>query len=290
MTDARYRAQTTAGVLVQALPYIRRFAGKTVVVKFGGAAIAGIDVDRRIAEDILLLRSVGVRCVLVHGGGPQVDVYMRALGREPEFREGLRVTDAETLDIVRMVLVGKINRDLVAAINRIEPVGVGVSGEDGGLLTAVQREPALGFVGDVARVNTSLLHQLLDDGFAPVVSTVGADENGQPYNINADDAASAIAVAMKAEKIVYLTAAPGLLKDVNDPMSLIHRIGSAELRELIKTEAVRGGMIPKLRACADAVEGGVGTAHIIDGRVDHAILIELLTDEGIGTMICTDTE
>jgi acetylglutamate kinase len=285
MTDIRYRADTTAGVLVQALPYIRRFTGKTVVVKLGGAAIAGSDVDRAMAEDILLLRSVGVRCVLVHGGGPQIDEYMRALGKEPEFRDGLRVTDAETLDIVRMVLVGKINRDLVAAINRIEPVGVGVSGEDGGLLTAVQRDPALGFVGDVVKVNASLLHQLLDDGLAPVVSTVGADENGQPFNINADDAAMAIAVAMEAEKIVYLTAAPGLLRDVKDEASLIQRLSSAELRGLIESDVVSAGMIPKLRACADAVDAGVGTAHIIDGRVPHALLIELLTDEGIGTMV-----
>ena len=292
MTDIRYRADTTAGVLVQALPYIRRFTGKTVVVKLGGAAIAGSDVDRAMAEDILLLRSVGVRCVLVHGGGPQIDEYMRALGKEPEFRDGLRVTDAETLEIVRMVLVGKINRDLVAAINREaldEPVAVGVAGEDGGLLTAVQRDPALGFVGDVVKVNASLLHQLLDDGLAPVVSTVGADENGQPFNINADDAAMAIAVAMEAEKIVYLTAAPGLLRDVKDEASLIQRLSSAELRGLIESDVVSAGMIPKLRACADAVEGGVGTAHIIDGRVDHAILIELLTDEGIGTMICKET-
>lgn len=288
MTDAGYRARTTAEVLVQALPYIRRFTGKTVVVKLGGAAIAGSAADRAMAEDMLLLRSVGVRCVLVHGGGPQINAYMRALGKDSEFRQGLRVTDAETLNIVRMVLVGKINRDLVAAINRIEPVGVGVSGEDGGLLTAVQRDPELGFVGNVARVNASLLHQLLDDGFAPVVSTVGADENGQPYNINADDAAMAIAVAMKAEKIVYLTAAPGLLENVRDETSLIQRLSLVELRNLIKSDAASAGMIPKLRACADAVDGGVGTAHIIDGRIDHAILIELLTDEGIGTMICRE--
>jgi acetylglutamate kinase len=277
----------TARVLVQALPYIRRFAGKSVVVKLGGAAIDA-ELDRALAQDVLLLRSVGVRCVLVHGGGPQVDVMMRRVGLEPEFRDGLRVTDAQTLEIVRMVLVGKINRDLVATINREaleEPVAVGVSGEDAGLLTVTPRDPALGFVGDVAFVRASVLHRLLDEGLAPVVSTIGADEGGQPYNINADEAARAIAVAMCAEKIVYLTAAPGLLADVNDPASLIPRLTAAELRQRICHESVSAGMIPKLRACADAVEGGVGTAHILDGRVPHSLLIELLTDEGIGTMI-----
>jgi acetylglutamate kinase len=277
----------TARVLVQALPYIRRFAGKAVVVKLGGAAIDK-EVDRALAQDVLLLRSVGVRCVLVHGGGPQVDVMMRRMGKEPQFRDGLRVTDAETLEIVRMVLVGKINRDLVATINREaldEPVAVGVSGEDAGLLTVTPRESALGFVGDVSHVRASVLHRLLDEGLAPVVSTIGADETGHPYNVNADEAARAIAAAMGAEKIVYLTAAPGLLEDVNDEGSLVPRLTSAQLRERIESDGVSAGMIPKLRACADAVDAGVGTAHIIDGRVPHALLVELLTDEGIGTMV-----
>jgi acetylglutamate kinase len=213
---------------------------------------------------------------------------MRRMGKEPEFRGGLRVTDAETLEIVRMVLVGKINRDLVATINREaldEPVAVGVSGEDAGMLTVTPRDPALGFVGDVSMVRESVLHRLLDEGLAPVVSTIGADETGQPYNINADEAARAIAVAMGAEKIVYLTAAPGLLEDVTDETSLVPRLTSAELRTRIEHESVSAGMIPKLRACADAVDAGVGTAHIIDGRVPHALLVELLTDEGIGTMV-----
>jgi acetylglutamate kinase len=277
----------TARVLVQALPYIQRFAGKSVVVKLGGAAIDA-ELDRALAQDVLLLRSVGVRCVLVHGGGPQVDALMRRMGKEPEFRNGLRVTDGETLEIVRMVLVGKINRDLVGTINREaleDPVAVGVSGEDGGLLTATPLASELGFVGDVSHVRASVLHRLLDEGLTPVVSTIGSDAGGQPYNINADEAARAIAVAMAAEKIVYLTAAPGLLADVNDPASLIPRLSSAEVREQIEDESVSAGMIPKLRACADAVDGGVGSAHIIDGRVPHTLLIELLTDEGIGTMV-----
>lgn len=277
----------TAQVLIQALPYIQRFNGKSVVVKLGGAAIDR-ELDRALAQDVLLLRSVGVRCVLVHGGGPQVDQLMRRMGKEPEFRNGLRVTDAETLDIVRMVLVGKVNRDLVSTINREsleEPVAVGVSGEDGGLLVAQATDSSLGYVGDVAGVRASVLHRLLDEGLTPVVSTIGADPSGQPYNINADEAARAIAVAMEAEKIVYLTAAPGLLRDVEDERSLVRQITSDVLREHLAHDSVSAGMIPKLRACADAVDGGVGSAHIIDGRTPHALLIELLTDEGIGTMV-----
>ncbi|HYJ83606.1 MAG TPA: acetylglutamate kinase [Allosphingosinicella sp.] len=277
----------TASILVQALPYIQRFHGRSVVVKLGGAAIDKA-LDRALAQDVLLLRSVGVRCVLVHGGGPQVDKMMRRVGKEPEFRDGLRVTDSETLEIVRMVLVGKINRDLVATINREaleDPVAVGVSGEDAGLLTVTPRDSSLGYVGDVSHVRASVLERLLDEGLSPVVSTIGADETGQPYNVNADEAARAIAVAMAAEKIVYLTAAPGLLEDVSDESSLVPRLTSAELRDRIEHDSVSAGMIPKLRACADAVDAGVGTAHIIDGRVPHALLIELLTDEGIGTMV-----
>jgi acetylglutamate kinase len=277
----------TARVLVEALPYIRQFTGKSVVVKLGGAAIDR-ESDLALAQDVLLLRSVGVRCVLVHGGGPQVDTMLRRVGKEPEFRDGLRVTDAETLEIVRMVLVGKINRDLVATINSQagdEPVAVGVSGEDAGLLTVTPADPALGFVGNVTQVRAELIHRLLDDGLTPVVSTVGANADGQPYNVNADEAARAIAVAMNAEKIVYLTAAPGLLEDVDDETSLVERLTSAELRERLQSVSVGKGMIPKLKACADAVDQGVGFAHIVDGRVPHSLLIELLTDHGVGTMI-----
>jgi len=277
----------TAQILVEALPYIRQFAGKSVVVKLGGAAIDR-DCDLALAQDVLLLRSVGVRCVLVHGGGPQVDAMLRRVGKQPEFRDGLRVTDAETLEIVRMVLIGKINRDLVGTINSQagqEPVAVGVSGEDAGLLSVTPADPSLGFVGNVSNVRAELIHRLLDDGLTPVISTVGAGEGGQPYNVNADEAARAIAVAMNAEKIVYLTAAPGLLEDASDESTLIPRLTAAELREKITSGSVSNGMIPKLRACADAVEQGVPFAHIIDGRVQHSLLIELLTDHGVGTMI-----
>ena len=276
-----------ATVLVEALPYIRQFAGKAVVVKLGGAAIDR-DSDLALAQDVLLLRSVGVRCVLVHGGGPQVDTMLRRVGKEPEFKDGLRVTDAETLEIVRMVLVGKINRDLVATINSQagdEPVAVGVSGEDAGLLTVTPADPALGFVGNVTGVRAELIHRLLDDGLTPVISTIGANADGHPYNVNADEAARAIAVAMNAEKIVYLTAVPGLLENAKDENTLIPRLTSAELRQRLAHESVGKGMIPKLKACADAVDQGVNFAHIIDGRVSHSLLIELLTDHGVGTMI-----
>ena len=276
-----------ATVLVEALPYIRQFAGKSVVVKLGGAAIDR-ESDLALAQDVLLLRSVGVRCVLVHGGGPQVDAMLRRVGKEPEFKDGLRVTDAETLEIVRMVLVGKINRDLVATINSQagdEPVAVGVSGEDAGLLTVTPADSTLGFVGNVTGVRAELIHRLLDDGLTPVISTVGADATGQPYNVNADEAARAIAVAMKAEKIVYLTAVPGLLDNPSDETTLVPRLTSAELRERLKSESVGKGMIPKLKACADAVDQGVNFAHIIDGRVPHSLLIELLTVHGVGTMV-----
>ena len=280
-------AAETARVLVEALPYIRQFAGKSIVVKLGGAAIDR-ESDLALAQDVLLLRSVGVRCVLVHGGGPQVDTMLRRIGKEPEFRDGLRVTDAETLEIVRMVLVGKINRDLVGIINSQagdEPVAVGVSGEDAGFLTVTPADSIFGFVGNVTEVRAELIHRLLDDGLTPVISTVGANADGQPYNVNADEAARAIAVAMKAEKIVYLTAVPGLLEDPADESSLVQRLTSADLRERINHHSVGKGMIPKLKACADAVDQGVGFAHIIDGRVPHSLLIELLTDHGVGTMV-----
>ncbi len=280
-------AAETARILVEALPYIRQFAGKSIVVKLGGAAIDR-DSDLALAQDVLLLRSVGVRCVLVHGGGPQVDTMLRRVGKEPEFRDGLRVTDAETLEIVRMVLVGKINRDLVSIINSQageEPVAVGISGEDAGLLTVTPADPSLGFVGNVTGVRAELIHRLLDDGLTPVISTIGSDAAGQPHNVNADEAARAIAVAMNAEKIVYLTAVPGLLENPKDETTLIHRLTSAELRERLGSDSIGKGMIPKLKACADAVEQGVNFAHIIDGRVNHSLLIELLTDHGVGTMI-----
>jgi acetylglutamate kinase len=277
--------QDTARLLIEALPYIRRFTGKTLVVKVGGLPMTDPARARSLAQDVLLLVSVGIRVVLVHGGGPQIDEQMERQGREVQRVNGLRVTDADTLDVVRMVLVGKINRELVSAVNALEPVAVGVAGEDGRLLKAAPVDPALGFVGRVEEVRAGLLHALLDDGLVPIVSTVGADASGQPYNINADDAARAIAVAMGAEKLIYLTGAPGLLEDPSVPDSLVHRLSASEARGRIVDECVTGGMIPKLVACAEAVEAGVGSAHMIDGRAEHAILVELFTDAGVGTMV-----
>ena len=279
-----------ARLLVEAIPYVRRFAGKAVVVKLGGNAIDH-RLDQALAQDVLLLKSVGVRCVVVHGGGPQIDATLKAFNIERKFKDGLRVTDAATLEAVRMTLVGKVNRDLVAKINREtedDPVAVGVSGEDGGLLVARQRDPELGFVGDVEMVRAGILKRLLDEDLVPVVSTVGADRSGQPYNINADSAACAIAAAMGAEKLVYLTAAKGLLSDPADPESVIGKLTPAQARALVDDHSVSDGMIPKLSGCIEAVEQGVGSAHILDGRIAHSLLIEMLTESGIGTMIANE--
>jgi acetylglutamate kinase len=274
-----------AEVLVEALPYIRRWRNAAVVVKFGGNAMEDPELFARFAEDVVLLNSVGVRPVVVHGGGPQISALMARLGKETVFRDGLRVTDAETVDIARMVLVGKVNRDIVAGINIHGPIAVGLSGEDAGLIAATARNPDLGFVGDVTGVNPAIVQRLLAEDLIPVISTIGSDETGQAYNINADTVAGAIAGAIGAAKVVYLTDVPGLLADVGDPSSLITSITTSELRRMFDDGEVAGGMIPKLQACIDAVEGGVGAAHILDGRVPHAVLLELFTDEGVGTMV-----
>jgi acetylglutamate kinase len=274
-----------AAMLVEALPYIRRFAGATVVVKYGGHAMDDSGLARQFAEDVVLLQSVGIRPVVVHGGGPQIGDLMGRLGMVPEFRDGLRVTDAETLDIARMVLVGKVNREIVSAINVHGPLAVGLSGEDAGLLEAEARHPDLGFVGDVTRVNPAIIQRLQAEQLIPVLSTIGADASGQSFNINADTVAAAVAVALQAEKVVYLTDVEGLLRDVDDPDSLVRRTAVAELRALIEDGALAGGMIPKIQACLRAVENGVSSAHILDGRVPHVLLLEIFTDLGIGTMI-----
>lgn len=283
-----FDAADRAAVLVEALPYIQRFRDAVVVVKYGGNAMADEATTRRLAEDIVLMRAVGLRPVLVHGGGPQIGEFTERLGMTPEFRDGLRVTDAETLEVARMVLVGKVNRDLVAALNVHGPVAVGVAGEDAGLIAAEPRDPSLGFVGDVSEINPSVLHSLLAEGLIPVVSTIGADAEGQAYNINADSVAGALAAAIGASKLVYLTDVPGLLTDVGDPDSLIPRIGVSDVDELVARGAVAGGMIPKISACVDAVRAGVGSVHILDGRRAHALLLELFTDAGVGTMIAPD--
>ena len=277
-----------AAVLVEALPYIRRFAGQVVVVKYGGNALAGASDDDALslfAEDIVLMRQVGMRPVVVHGGGPQISELTKRLGKQTEFRNGLRVTDAETVDIARMVLIGQVNPQLVAAINVHGTLAVGVSGEDAGLIRAVARDPELGFVGDVDAVDPTILHSLLDDGFIPVVAPIGADAAGQAYNINADTVAGAIAEALGAEKLVYLTDIEGLRRVVNDPASLIRQTTPDELDALMADGTIAGGMIPKVESCVHAVRCGVRRAHILDGRIPHVLLLEVFTDEGIGTMV-----
>jgi acetylglutamate kinase len=278
-------ATERAGILVEALPYIRRFFGSTIVVKYGGNAMVDADLAARFAEDVVLLQAVGIRPVVVHGGGPQIGDLMARLGKEPEFRDGLRVTDAETLDIARMVLVGKVNRDIVSSINVHGPLAVGLSGEDAGLITAHERHPDLGFVGEVAEVNPTILDRLLAENLIPVVSTIGVDLSGQAYNINADSVAGAVAAALGAEKVIYLTDVAGLLRDVDDPETLVTRISAPELEALVRDGGLTGGMIPKIAACLHALEHGVGSAHLLDGRVAHVVLLELYTDAGIGTMI-----
>lgn len=280
--------QLKADVLVEALPYIRRFAGKTVVVKYGGNALAGStdrDALALFAQDIVLMHAVGMRPVVVHGGGPQISDLMRRLGKETEFRNGLRVTDAETVEIARMVLVGQVNPQLVAAINVHGPLAVGVSGADAGLIVAAARDPELGFVGDVTDVNPTIVNRLLNEELIPVIATIGSDLSGQAYNINADTVAGAIAEALGAEKLVYLTDIEGLRRIVHEPASLIRQTTPDELDGLMADGTIAGGMIPKVESCVHAVRHGVRRAHILDGRIAHVLLLELFTDSGIGTMV-----
>jgi acetylglutamate kinase len=274
-----------ARLLVEALPHVRALAGRTVVVKYGGSAMIDRELADRFAEDIVLLQSVGVRVIVVHGGGPQIGNLLGRLGIETEFKDGQRVTDADTLEVVRMVLVGKVNRDVVSAINRHGPIAVGLSGEDAGLILATARHADLGFVGDVEAVNADIIDKLLAEDLVPVVSTIGSDATGQAYNINADTVAGAIAEAVGAEKIIHLTDVEGLREDADNPDTLIHTVAADVLRARLDSGGLSGGMIPKVAACLHAVDGGVTSAHILDGRVPHVVLLELLTDEGVGTMI-----
>ena len=281
----------TAQVLVEALPYIRRFAGRTVVVKYGGNALAGTsdhDALELFAEDIVLMHTVGIRPVVVHGGGPQINEMLSKLNIASTFSQGLRVTDAETMQVVQMVLNGQVNPQIVSAINAHGNVAVGVSGVDGRTLQVRARNKDLGFVGDIDKVRPHVIQGLLDDGFVPVLSTIGVDKDGQSFNINADTAAGAVAEALGAEKIIYLTDIAGLRRNIDDAASLIQRTTVSELQELISSGVISGGMIPKVDSCIQAVRGGVKSAHILDGRVAHVLLLELFTDHGAGTMITGD--
>ena len=296
-------AQKTASVLVEALPYIQRFRGKVVVVKYGGNALHAASSDSSgdtdgdgegdaaaqalasFAQDVVLMRAVGILPVVVHGGGPQIGALMGRLGKETEFRDGLRVTDADTLDIARMVLVGKVNRDIVSAINVHGPLAVGMSGEDANLITASPTHVDLGFVGNVSLVDPTMLRRLLVEGIIPVVATIGADESGQAYNINADTVAGALAESLGAEKLIFLTDIEGLRVVADDATTVIHQASLEVIDEIVRSGNAQGGMMPKVEACARAVRGGVTRAHILDGRVPHALLLELFTDAGVGTMV-----
>jgi acetylglutamate kinase len=286
-------AALKASTLIEALPYIRRFAGKTVVVKYGGNALAGTsehDALTLFAEDIVLMRLVGMRPIVVHGGGPQISALMARLGKQTEFVDGLRVTDAETVEIARMVLKGQVNPQLVAAINVHGRFAVGISGVDAGLIRATARHPDLGFVGDVTEINPDIIHGLIEDEFIPVIATIGSDEHGQAYNINADTVAGAIAEAIGAEKLVYLTDIEGLRRDIADEASLIRQVSADELDGMVDDGTIIGGMIPKVASCVRAVRNGVHRAHILDGRIAHVLLLEIFTDAGIGTMVMDKRE
>ncbi len=274
-------------VLVQALPYFKQWCGKVVVVKYGGNAMLNEELKQAVMEDIVLLNTIGIKVVLVHGGGPEINHMLERVGKESKFIDGLRYTDEETMEIVQMVLTGKLNKDIVGILLQKGGKAVGLSGVDSGLLRAVKTEKDLGFVGEVTQVNPEIISSLLDKGFIPVVSTVALGEDGDTarYNINADTAAAKIAVALHAEKFVQLTNVPGILRNIDDPSTLIKRIERTAIGSLKATGVIAGGMIPKIDCCETALNGGVPRTHIIDGRVPHSLLIEMFSDRGIGTMI-----
>jgi acetylglutamate kinase len=285
-SDPRIRtAGEKATVLAEALPYIREFTGKTVVIKYGGHAMNDPNLADLFATDVVLMRLVGMNPVVVHGGGPQITDLMRRLGKEPEFVDGRRVTDAETVDIVRMTLVGKVNREIVASVNRHGSYAVGLSGEDAGLIRVDQRDPRLGYVGDVRKIDPTIVFRLLREELIPVIATVGVDDDGNAYNVNADTVAGAMAEALDAEKLVYLTDVAGVYSEWPDESSLISRIDVAGMEQLIAEGKVSEGMIPKLESCVSALRQGVRSAHVLDGRLPHALLLEFFTREGVGTMV-----
>jgi len=277
--------QNRAEVLAQALPYIRKYHGKTVVVKYGGNAMKSETLKEQVMEDIVLLSKVGLRVVLVHGGGPELSEMMQKLGKKPQFINGLRVTDQETIDIAEMVLAGRINKSLVNLLQVKGGLAVGLSGMDARLITAKIRDPQYGFVGDVTGVNPEIINDLLDQGYIPVVSTLGCDEEGNTYNINGDTAAGQIAGAIGAERMIMMTDISGVLRDKDNPDTLIKELTLNEAADLMEEGVIKDGMIPKVQCCVDAVNAGVKAVVIIDGTIPHAILMEILTDEGAGTMI-----
>ena len=274
-----------AHVLTQALPYIRKYSGKIVVVKYGGNAMVNEELKHQVMEDIVLLWLIGIRVVLVHGGGPEISDMMDRLGKKPEFVDGLRVTDRETVDIVQMVLAGKVNKSLVTLLERNGGNAVGLSGMDGKLIEARMKNAALGYVGSITKINIRPVMDLLERGYIPVISTIGCDSEGNAYNINGDTAAAWIAGALEAERLIMMTDIAGILRDPKDPKTLIPALTIPEATQLFEQNIISGGMIPKVECCIDAIHMGVKKVIIMDGRVPHAILMELLTDEGAGTMV-----
>lgn len=278
-----------AGTLMEALPHIQRFRGATMVIKYGGHAMIDPTLKQSVMNDIVLMESIGIKPVIVHGGGPEITALMDRVGMQPQFIDGQRVTDEATLDIAEMVLAGKLNGEIVSRINRIGGRAVGLSGKDGNLITARKMAMAegkdMGYVGEVASIDASVIN-LLDSGdFIPVVSPIGVCPDGQTYNINADTVAAELATALKAEKLILMTDVRGICRNPEDPASLIGQIQSHQIQNLIDEGVIRGGMIPKVRACQHSLEGGVEMTHILDGRLPHSLLIELFTDKGIGSMI-----
>ena len=277
---------TRVRVLSEALPYIQQFSGRIVVVKYGGAAMKDSALKDRVVRDVVFLACVGLRPVIVHGGGPEINSWLDKLGIEPQFNNGLRVTDAPTMDVVEMVLVGRVNKEIVSLINQAGGLAVGLCGKDGNLIKArPEGREGIGFVGEVSTMDVRILESLLKDGYIPVVSSVAADENGQAYNINADTVAGEIAAALGAEKLILLTDTAGILEDYKDPSTLLYKLDIQQARELIAKGVVSGGMIPKVNCCVRSLAQGVKAAHIIDGRIPHALLLEIFTDSGIGSMI-----
>ena len=277
---------TRVRVLSEALPYIQKFAGRTVVVKYGGAAMRDGSLKEGVIRDLVFMSCVGIRPILVHGGGPEINSWLEKLGIEPQFKDGLRVTDAATMDVVEMVLVGRVNKEIVSLIDRSGGRAVGLCGKDGNLIVArPDGREGIGFVGEVSSVNVDILNSLVKSGYIPVVSSVAADESGQAYNINADTVAGEIAAALGAEKLILMTDTPGLMRDFRDPSTLIQQLDIPGARALIDDGTVSGGMIPKLTCCVRSLAQGVKAAHIIDGRLSHSLLLEIFTDTGTGSMI-----
>lgn len=280
-------AMEKAEILVEALPYIKDFYGKKVVVKYGGAAMTDCHLKQKVMQDIVLMRYVGMHPIVVHGGGPEINRLLSRLDIHSDFVDGLRVTDAGTMEVVEMVLGGKVNKEIVAGLNASGGRAVGLSGKDGHLIEAGPADYTgrLGFVGEVRRINPQIVETVIENGYIPVIAPIGLDDQQQTYNINADLVAAAVAVTMNADKLVLLTDVPGLLRDPADSDSLISVLKVSDVEDLVQQKVIAGGMVPKVRCCVEAVTGGVGRTHIIDGRVPHSILLEVFTREGIGTMV-----